>query len=117
MDDVNRAALGGVLPQSVGLPLVYVDYLATAPWNLPGLVASPRFTRCGAALVWTALRYSVSLGLAGRLGLHSLQGAEGFYRDKLKMTDMGIDPAYENLRYFEMTEAGATVYLNKGKAI
>jgi hypothetical protein len=101
------------LSQQVGLPLLYVDYLATSPWNLPGLVVAPRFRRCGAVLMRTALRHSVALGFAGRLGLHSLQGAEGFYRDKLKMHDMGIDAGYEGLRYFEMTAADAAIYLNR----
>jgi hypothetical protein len=92
------------LPQQMGKPMVYVDYLATAPWNLSELVPAPRYKSCGRRMVQAAIRYSASLGFDGRIGLHSLYGAEGFYRSGLRMQDCGIDVHYEDLRYFEMTE-------------
>ena len=92
------------LPQTFGLPLLYVDYLSAAPWNLPGLTVTPRYRSYGRKIVQAAIRYSQSLGRGGRIGLHSLQGAETFYRDRLQMYDSGIDRSYESLRYFEMTE-------------
>lgn len=101
------------LPVQVDQPLVYVDYLATAPWNLTGLTPTPRLTRCGITLINAAIRYSVRLGFAGRIGLHALRGAEGFYRDRLRMRDMGDGPGYEDLCYFEMTEAGAITFLSE----
>lgn len=104
------------IPSQTGEPLAYVDYLAAAPWNLPGLVVTPRFTRCGITLIDAAIRYSARLGFAGRIGLHALNGAEGFYRDKIRMRDLGIDVAYEDLRYFEMTESDTTAFLS-GRSI
>lgn len=101
------------IPSQRGQPLIYIDYLASAPWNLSGLVVKPRFVRCGVSLVVAAMRHSAALGFGGRIGLHALQGAEGFYRDKIQMADLGIDIACDNLRYFEMTDAGATAFLGK----
>jgi hypothetical protein len=43
-------------------------------------------------------------GCEGRIGLHSLLEAEGFYRPSFQ--DLGFDPA-EDLRYFEMNEEQA----------
>lgn len=93
--------------QQIGEPMVYIDYLATAPWNLPRLILSPRFARCGLNMVETAIQHSTALGFRGRIGLHSLQSAETFYRTRLGMDDLGLDAGYEDLRYFEMTEATA----------
>ena len=92
------------LPEQIGLPLVYVDYLSAAPWNIVPFVTTPRYKSCGKRMIQAAIRYSLSLGFDGRVGLHSLGGAEGFYRDTLQMRDCGIDIGYEDLRYFEVTE-------------
>ena len=92
-------------------PMVYVDYLASTPWNLAGLVPIPRYSQCEISMVDAAIRHSVAIGFKGRIGLHSLQDAEGFYRDKLLMHDLGVDTAYEDLRYFEMTERDAAIFL------
>ncbi len=94
------------LSEQFAEPMVYVDYLATAPWNLPRLM-TPRYTKGGLRMIQAAVRYSVSLGLDGRIGLHSLRGAEGFYRDRLTMRELGADPLYEDLRYFEATSTEA----------
>ncbi len=115
---IARTDKSSRLPQpSPPTTLLYVDYLGTAPWNLSGLVALPRFFKCGIGLIEVAVRYSVSLGSGGRIGLHSLQGAEGFYRDKIGMRDLGIDTGYEDLRYFEMTDADATAFLRNRSTI
>jgi hypothetical protein len=99
------------IPGQAGLPLVYVDYLAAAPWNLPGLVTTPRLRKCGRALITAAVLFSYRRGCAGRLGLHSLEQAEAFYRDVCGMADLGLDEAYEGLRYFEMSPAQARASL------
>ncbi len=99
------------LPGQSGLPLVYVDYLAMAPWNLPGLVTQPRFRRGGIRLIAAAVQASRDQGWAGRLGLHSLRQAETFYREVCGMTDLGVDDAYEHLRYFEMSPAQTALFL------
>jgi len=95
------------LPEQAGLSLLYVDYLAAAPWNLPEMVARPKFRGCGYVLITEAIRLSRQRGYNGRIGLHSLPQAENFYRDKCGMTDLGEDVNYENLRYLEMTGAQA----------
>ncbi|MBC7807577.1 MAG: hypothetical protein H7145_15680 [Akkermansiaceae bacterium] len=59
-------------------PMVYVDYLATAPWNLAGFVPTSRYSQCGISMINAAIRHSVAIGCKGRIGLHSLQDAEGF---------------------------------------
>ncbi|MBC8137576.1 MAG: GNAT family N-acetyltransferase [Fibrella sp.] len=90
------------LPQQSGKPLVYIDYLATAPWNLPELVPQSRYKKCGTQMVLSAIKYSVRLGFDGRVGLHSLKGAELFYQSQFGMRDLGRDPSYELLRYLEL---------------
>lgn len=90
------------LPEQAGEPLVYVDYLATAPWNLPDLVTQARYKKCGTRMILAAIEHSTRLGFGGRLGLHSLKGAEEFYRRQFGMHDLGRDPRYESLRYLEL---------------
>jgi len=103
------------LPDQFGLPLVYVDYLAAAPWNLPELVPQPRFRRGGLVLIAAALRLSEQIGYNGSVGLHSLPQAEEFYRTKCGMTDLGIDPFYEDLHYLEVTPAQSQAFLDRKK--
>ena len=51
------------------------------------------------------------MGLEGRVGLHSLPQAEGFYKTRCKMTDFGKDSGYFDLTYFEYTGQQATEWL------
>ena len=103
------------LPEQSGLPLIYVDYLAAAPWNLPELVRQPRFRRCGILLISAAIQLSRESGYNGRIGLHSLLQAEDFYRDKCGMVDLGTDIFYEDLCYLEMTEARSITFTERTK--
>ncbi|MEO1685673.1 MAG: hypothetical protein AAFS06_20750 [Cyanobacteria bacterium J06631_12] len=80
--------------------LVYVEYLAAAPWNRHPLEDPPYLKRVGSALLTIARQRSVELGYEGRVGLHALPGTEGFY-DRLNMMDNGPDPEKEGLVYFE----------------
>jgi GNAT superfamily N-acetyltransferase len=93
-------------------PLVYIDYLEVAPWNRPDLLGIARFRGVGTVLVTAASELSRAEGFRGRLGLHSLPRADDFYR-KAGMTDLGRDPGYHNLRYFEMTSEQAQAYLGE----
>jgi hypothetical protein len=89
------------LSEQTNQPLLYIDYLATAPWNNTALTQTPRYRLCGTALWKAAIKYSQEQGWEGRVGLHSLRQSEGFYRDVCQMSDLGHDPDYDNLRYFE----------------
>ncbi len=97
-----------------GKPLVYVKYLETAPWNRSSLYKPPYYHGVGTALIAAAITLSISEGYKGRIGLHALPQAEDFYANKCGMTDLGVDPSVEGLRYFEMTEEQAQSFLRKG---
>lgn len=88
-------------------PLVYIDFLATAPWNRPGMVLVPSYKGVGRILFMAAVSLSLTEEFGGRVGLHSLPGAEAFYRTRLNMTDLGKDEAYHSLRYFELSASQA----------
>ncbi|QNP41726.1 GNAT family N-acetyltransferase [Lysobacter solisilvae (ex Woo and Kim 2020)] len=100
----------GRLPAQAGKPLVYVVFLATAPWNLPAIVDRPRFRGVGHTLMRAAVELSQELGFKGRVGLHSLSQAEAFY-ERLGMTLLDRDIDKENLRYCEMTQESAEALL------
>ena len=89
-----------------GERLAYVDYVEVAPWNRESWKPHRLFGSVGTALIRAAIQLSLDAGYLGRIGLHSLSRANNFYRH-LGMTDMGLDAAYENLRYFEMTSLQA----------
>lgn len=93
-----------------GKPLVYVDYLETAPWNWAELGRQPRFRGVGMALMVAAAALSHEEGYGGRVGLHSLPQSEDFYRRR-QMLDLGPDAAVQNLRYFEMSADVARAFL------
>jgi hypothetical protein len=86
-----------------GKPLVYIDYLATAPWNSSDVVAEPTYAGVGKLFIAAAMQLSIEEELHGRIGLHSLPQAESYYRDICKMTDLGQDKTYYGLKYFETT--------------
>lgn len=94
-----------------GERLVYVDYLEAAPWNqrLPG--RAQRFLGIGRVLIAQAIRISRELGLAGRVGLHSLPQAELFYATACRMPRTGPDPNYYGLVYFKYTGDAALAWL------
>lgn len=93
--------------------LVYVDFLATAPWNRPKLVSEPVYKGCGRILISTAISLSIEEELEGRIGLHSLPGAEPFYRNQIGMEDLGKDDGCEGLRYFELPTLRAARMFNE----
>lgn len=88
------------------LPVVYIDFVAVAPWNRTAIQDPPRFRNLGTLMVGAAVEISRTAGLEGRCGLHSLSQAEGFYR-RIGMRDLGLDAGYDALRYFEFDAACA----------
>jgi len=102
----------GRLPGQGGKPIVYIDYLETAPWNRIELGYNPPTYRgVGSALIVAACELSREEGFKGRIGLHSLPQADKFYRS-IGMTEVGSDPKKQNLIYFEMTQAQTEMFLS-----
>jgi hypothetical protein len=50
------------LPAVVGRPLVYVDYVESAPWNNADFTTTPRFRGVGLRLIQAAVQYSLDAG-------------------------------------------------------
>ncbi|MEO0852963.1 MAG: GNAT family N-acetyltransferase [Cyanobacteria bacterium J06648_11] len=87
-------------------PLVYIEALSAAPWNRAQRQGAARFKRVGTSLLAFARARSEALGYGGRVGLHSLPGAEGFYESQHMMRcetapDPFIDDDENPLAYFE----------------
>ncbi|MEL6493026.1 MAG: hypothetical protein AAFQ95_24000 [Cyanobacteria bacterium J06621_3] len=80
--------------------LVYVEYLSTAPWNRRAIEDPPDYVGIGRVLMGFSRRRSAELGYDGRVGLHALPTAEGFYY-RLRMPNYGPDPEKDGLVYFE----------------
>ena len=102
-------------PDQRGHPIVYVEFLSTAPWNDVEIVPTPSYRGAGTILVTEAVNHSLSLDYKGRVGLHSLAQAEPFYRDRCQMIDLGPDPDmnHQGLRYFEFTKEAAQEFLKR----
>jgi hypothetical protein len=112
IDLTKRARLQSQLLQH----LVYVDFLEAAPWNRHDLQGGkPQFTGAGSIMIGAAIELSHAQGFKGRIGLHSLPQSNSFYANACGMADMGADPNYGNLRYFEMTPDAADDFMKKGK--
>lgn len=94
-------------------PLVYVELLATAPWNRSTKVGAARYKGCGTVMLATAVSLSLNEGFEGRIGLHSLTDAEPYYRDWMGMTEFGNDSSHQNLNYFEFSTKQAQNFLTK----
>jgi len=94
-----------------GKQLVYVHFLAAAPWNVPSIVTNPRFSLVGSILIAAAIHLSLAEEFSGRIGLHSLPQSDQWYSKGCGMTDLGPDPSIQNLRYFEMTPDQAAEFL------
>ncbi len=95
-----------------GKPLVYVDFLEVAPWNwrLAEIDQQPRFKLAGSVLLRHAVQQSLREGFHGRVGLHSLPQAEGYYRD-CGMQAMAAANDPQGLRWFEFTRQAAEFFL------
>lgn len=107
----------GRLDGQNGQHLVYVEFVENAPWNRPELFDPPRYRGVGSILIRAAVALSEELEFHGRIGLHSLPQANGFYANTCGMTDLGADPDHEGLRYFEMSPENAQAFIAKGRSI
>jgi len=98
------------LDPHMGRELVYIELLASAPWNRHRTVAGPKYKGAGRILIATAISLSVDEGFEGRIALHSLTQAESWYRDEAGFTDVEFDHL-KKMRYFEMTAAQAAAFV------
>ncbi|HOC54252.1 MAG TPA: GNAT family N-acetyltransferase [Verrucomicrobiota bacterium] len=106
---VDLASLSNKGTRSV----LYVDYLAVAPWNRSAIQTPKRFKAVGGTLIAAAVQLSIDEGFKGRIGLHSLPGARRFYEKNCGMTIIGPDPQKQNLTYYEFTSEQANAFLAK----
>lgn len=101
---IERYSSGDAVRYSYGVakrsPLVYVEYLASAPWNRRVIEDPPYFVGIGRTLLMFARQRSVELGYGGRVGLHSISESEAFYH-RQGMPDYGADSDRDGLVYFE----------------
>lgn len=106
------------LTEGRGKPLVYIDYLEAAPWNwrVEAVGQVPPFRGVGSLLFHEAVVQSVEEGFHGRLGLHALPQAEGFYERVCGMSRVGADAAKQHLVYFEFSRDQAKQFLEEGGA-
>lgn len=101
-------------PETERSPLVYVEFIEAAPWNIKTLCHSVRYRGVGSILLRAAIELSRKEEFKGRIGLHALSQAEAFYL-KCGMSDFGSDANYHSLRYFEMTENQANSFITNGE--
>lgn len=93
-------------------PLVYIEFLAVAPWNRPQLTTDPNYKYIGHVFIAVAISLSIEEEYKGRIGLHSLPQAARFYKDKVGMVNLGPDKTHQNLNYYEITPDRAKIFLN-----
>jgi hypothetical protein len=92
--------------------VVYIDYLASAPWNLSVKGAQVgRFGQIGRVFVAAAVQLSQESGFSGRIGLYALPQAVSWY-EGLAMIEVP-SAATSGLRYFEMTQETASIFLEE----
>jgi hypothetical protein len=104
-------------PVQRGKPLVYIDYLEVAPWNIKQLMEplgkTAKYAAVGTRLVEAAVRQSIEEGFKGRVALHSLPTSEHFYVDGCKMTPVGRDLGKQNLLWCEFTPEQAQNFIGE----
>ena len=98
------------LSSKTAIPLVYVEFLAAAPWNLRTVVDRPKYAGVGSVLMRAAIATSMDLEFKGRLALHALPQAEGYY-EAIGMVGLGPDAKKHNLKYYEFTSDGAQAFI------
>ena len=113
---VTTATAVARLPEDKGKPIAYIDYLEAAPWNwpMPSVAQDGRYKGVGSVLFRQAVQMSIDEGFRGRIGLHTLPQAGGFYENVCGMTPLGPDPSKRNLSYLELTAENADNYLAIG---
>jgi hypothetical protein len=114
MQGLMMVALAGhaaTLPPDSGKPILYIDFLESAPWNAMPFPDHPYYSGVGSRLFEAAIRLSKKEGFRGRVSLHALPQSEHFYRETCGMTELAPDPQKEGLRYFELTSHQADAFL------
>ncbi|WP_186074193.1 hypothetical protein [Burkholderia gladioli] len=99
------------LESQKNMHMVYIDLLATAPWNRRRLSPAPLYRGVGDTLMLEAILLSSEQEFGGRIGLHALPNAVDFYQNQWGMVCMGTDPNYHELPYFELTTEQAAEIL------
>ncbi len=95
-----------------GKPIVYVEYLESAPWNLKNMVDDPQYGLIGLRLIEAAVHMSIAEDFRGRVGLLALPQAEGFYE---KCGMIRVESARQHvLSWFEMTQEAANAFIKGG---
>jgi len=94
-------------------PLMYIEYIATAPWNRKILVSDPEYGAVGKILFYQAIGESIIKKFEGRIGLHSLPLAFDWYKH-LGMTDFGKDDI-KKMHYLELDKKTALKLINEQK--
>jgi hypothetical protein len=81
--------------------IFYVEYVASAPWNRPNLIAPPRFRGIGTKLLKSISKYSLdNHKLTQGFSLLALPKAEGYYQ-KIGMNHFNVRDE-GSMKYFEM---------------
>lgn len=93
--------------------LLYVEYVAVAPWNRANEGQLRKFKAVGPILLQHAVRRSRHEGRRGRVGLHSELDPDTlkFYREKVLIPGRGADHNEDNREYFEGDVAWASAFL------
>lgn len=89
------------LPPDQGKPILYVEFIETAPSSTAILSDVPQYRDIGTRLIEGAANYSIDLGFDGRVGLSTLPQAERFYM-KLGLEKVRWDIETQ-LYYYEWT--------------
>lgn len=93
-----------------GSHVLYVNYLAPAPWNRRNKQGLGRFKCVGRQLVAQAIRESLSAGCPGRIGLHSLPCGIEFY-SQIGFDKFDTEDSRPGMTYFEMGPKAALALL------
>lgn len=112
---MTKTGLDSRHQESTGKPIVYIDYLESAPrnWVIHQIGQQGVYKAIGSVLFRQAIIQSRVENFRGRLGLHALPRAAAFYQG-LGMVNLGNDPAKSNLPYFELTEVNASTIMGEG---
>lgn len=94
--------------------LLYVRYLATAPWNRSAGNRTARYRRVGHALLIEAVRESIRMGTPGRVGLHVPEALAPFF-EAMSFECLGADLSNHNMMYLELRPSAAFGLLTIGE--
>lgn len=114
-DDITQAMM--ITTDTINLsklepskPLLYIEYLSVAPWNRGKLVTVPKYALLGRIMFMQAVIDSYNLDYEGRVGLHSLPGAESWYKDELGLIEIEDN---KKLKYFELSKERAKIIITE----